>query len=327
MDWRTDEEEEGSRGDEDGGEEEGAGQEGDPPAGPGHQGEPLHQHPGQPLHHQMIFASQVSRGGDDNNLYTGPLSECASPLSEHSGAVRLYMMTGKQLGRTPPGDSVGSSESGNQAAHVGQVQAQGGPHAADGQAVQAQAPPTLGPATQAPPTSGAGALSATGEGTPVGCHKKAAQKKTLARCLKCRNCKHSSCPARRDPYICLSCLAKQSCALRPACISLSIEETKLWHQQVVERNNALAGKRTDILYHKVDVEAGLTPKTMDVAIVEDKSAKPKIYPSISAVMEQEEASVGNQTSETSRLAEQVEATVEKETSEDKFIAILKDFKL
>ena len=81
----------------------------------------------------------------------------------------------------------------------------------------------------------------------------------------------------------------------------------MWHQQVVERNNALAGKRTDILYHKVDVEVGLTPKTMDVAIVEDKSAKPKIYPSISAVMEQEEASVGNQAEQVQSRAEQSRA--------------------
>ena len=119
-DWRTDEEGERSRGDE--GEEEGEGQEEGHPAGPGQ----AEGHQGDPLHHQMIFAKQVSRGGDDNDLYTGPLSECTSPLSEHSGAVRLYMMTGKQLGRTPP--EAGGSESGKQGANVGQVQVQGGPH-------------------------------------------------------------------------------------------------------------------------------------------------------------------------------------------------------
>ena len=217
-------------------------------------------------------------------------------------------MSGKQLGRTPPGDSAASSELGNQAAHVGKVQTQSGPHTAapPHSGPQPAAPPTPGPTAPAPPTLGAAALSTIAEGTPVGCHKKSGQKKTLARCLKCRNCKHPSCPARKDPYICLSCLAKQSCALRPPCISLTIEETKLWHQQVVERNNSLAGKRTDILYHKVDVEAGLTPKTMDVAIVEDKSAKPKIYPSISAVMEQEE-SVGNQAEQVQSRAEQSRA--------------------
>ena len=141
VDW-TDEEGEGSRGDEDGGEggqEGAAGQEEHPPAEPD-------QHPGQPLHHQMILhdlAGQVTRGWDDSNLSTGPLSEClsvsecANPLSEHYGDLRLYMMSGKQLGRTPPGDSAASSELGNQAAHVGQVQTQSGPHTADGKAVQA----------------------------------------------------------------------------------------------------------------------------------------------------------------------------------------------
>ena len=317
KDWITDEEEDRRGGDEEGKEGEGPGE----------------GHHVQPLQHQMIFTRQVS---DENvtmirDLDTGPLSEYPSPLSEHSGSVELYMMGGKQLVRTPP--ETGGSELGRQGADVGLqaqgpgTQVQGGQGGPEGPGGQAQSVPTLGAGATSKINASlvATPLSTTSGGTPVGSHKKV-QKKALARCHRCKNCKQSSCPGRGDPYICFSCLAKQSCALRPACVSLSREETKIWHQQVVERNNALIGKRTDFLWHKVDIEVGQNPETMQVAIVKDKTAKPRVYPNISPILE-EEAGTGQQDGGTGRLAEQEEISVEEETGEDKLIEILKQFKL
>ena len=240
-------------------------------------------HPLDDLHHLMIMPTKVPMGGVDNDN-VGVEMEIPAPEPSLYQIPLLQMMSGTNLTRTPP-------KTGTKSKH-GEVGTDGvlgeGNVGVDKDKAEVES---------AAVDAGIVGQGAQGEGRRVEAganpdEQTGKQAKTRKiRCNSCNSCRQHSCPKRTgDNYSCLSCLARQTCVLRPPCEALTTAEAKIWFENVIDKNNGLIHKRPDAIEHVINT---IDDQTATVFILPNQ-VKAKVYPNIEKDLEVDEEENGKE---------------------------------